>query len=92
MAKVVLNRCWGGFGLSNKAEAWLKEKGVENPEGLPRHDPLLVEAVETLGEEAGDEYATLVVVEVDTNLYSIEEYDGYETLRTPETMHWIKIS
>lgn len=77
--KLVINSCYGGFGLSDKA---LQMLGIEDEYDLERNDPKLVEVVETLGEEANSEFAELEVVELpeDTTDYSIEEYDGSETV------------
>ena len=56
---------------------------------VPRHHPLLVECVETLGEAANGRFADLQVVTIEGNKYIVEEYDGFESVRTPETMKWI---
>lgn len=49
-----------------------------------REDPLLIEIVEELGEEASGWAGTLKVVEIPDELangnYMIDEYDGWETL------------
>jgi len=132
--KVVINRCYGGFGLSAEAKEWLVERGVLNAiteytvpwghggeeregqivdadwrgvdgeepsvyhgyeyageeEDIPRHHPLLVEVVETMGtERASDRYARLAVAEIPGTSYWIQEYDGAEALRTPESMPWV---
>lgn len=80
MAKVVYNRKFGGFGLSRKAQDWLRARGVENYQEIPRHDPRLVQCVETLGEQANDESAKLAVAE--SGSYWIDEHDGFETVRS----------
>ncbi|TYC49632.1 hypothetical protein ESZ50_05670 [Weissella muntiaci] len=81
--KVVINDCFGGFGLSKLA---LKYLGLEN-EILPfnsdkeRTDPKLVECVENLGAKANISYAELIIVEIpDGSHFVISEYDGLETL------------
>ena len=95
MKKVVLNKCFGGFGLSPKAYEFL---------GMPwdgygfayenrRDDPKLVECVEVLGEEANGMYAELVVEEYDDYNYThrIGEYDGWESLVLSPIVHTSKI-
>jgi len=118
--KVVINTCYGGFGLSQAAYQRLIELGV--PEGpyiketrnptTERYNPeprnegiifntgfsaahywggyfvtedrahsLLVQVVEELGAAANGECADLKVVEIpDGTDYTIEEYDGIETI------------
>lgn len=49
-----------------------------------RHDPILVQVVEELGDKASGEYARLRIYETDSDRYRIDEYDGAETVVTPE--------
>jgi hypothetical protein len=56
---------------------------------IPRHHPLLVECIETLGRRASGAGSILVVREINTDLYHIEELNGFETLTTPTTQRWI---
>jgi hypothetical protein len=93
MNKVVLNNCYGGFRLSEEAVSWLRERLPQDVEvdewgwiGMTRHHPLLVEVVETLGEEANEFVSELVVVEIKDDRYLIEEYDGMESIVTPSTL------
>lgn len=59
---------------------------------VPRHDPILVRVVEELGEKASGQTAKLVVERISSNKYRIEEYDGFETVITPDTnFDWIEI-
>lgn len=99
MIKVVYNKSYGGFGLSEKADAWLQARGFfykkinghfEEVDEIPRHHPLLVECVETLGKEANGQYANLQITEV-SGKYFIDEYDGKEKVITPEVVEkwWI---
>lgn len=82
--KVVINRCFGGFGLSTAAEALYKErKGVTDPNwyyyDLERDDPVLVQVVEELGDEANTPYSDLHIVEIPDGIsWFIHEYDGLE--------------
>lgn len=75
--KVVINRCYGGFRLSEKAMKFLGV-GNEWPD-IARNDPKLVECVEKLREEANGAYAELKVVEIPDDVnWEIGEYDGLE--------------
>ena len=55
---------------------------------ISRHDPILVQVVEELGEKAGGRYAELKIVEIPGNKYRIGEYDGQEWVETPESIDW----
>jgi len=78
--KVVINRCWGGFGLSDKAIEMFHALGG-NEADYDRDNPILVKVVETLGEEANTEYSSLKVVEIPDGVdYYIDDYDGMETI------------
>lgn len=85
--KVVYNGCYGGFSLSDQAKKWLAERGVECVSGLERHDKLLVECVETLGESASGRYSSLCIKTVD-RYYRIDEYDGREAVIEPSDDAW----
>jgi len=63
-------------------------------EELPRHDKDLVKVVEELGAEASGPLASLVIEEIDSDLYRIEEYDGSETVVTPkeDMRRYVKIN
>ena len=49
---------------------------------LPRHDPDLVRVVAEYGSAANGPNAKLVIEESTDNIYSVEDYDGKETLKT----------
>lgn len=86
MTKIVVNRDFGGFSLSNAAVKLLHEKGMVevgnysfrlDPE--KRNDPCLIEVVETLGQQSWGKFARLEVVEIPDDVqWVIEEYDGSE--------------
>jgi len=80
--KIVINDCYGGFGLSKEALALYNERSgtvVTYDIEIKRNDPILVEIVEQLGEDAGHRFAQLKVVEIpDDVVWGIEEYDGNE--------------
>lgn len=101
--KVVINKKYGGFALSDKAIEMLAErKGMTfrqvedllypNEHRIERHDPDLIAVVETLGKEANHQFASdLEVVSIFGQQYLINEYDGLESINTPETIPWITI-
>lgn len=86
--KVVINKCYGGFGLSDLA----KKKYMEYSNDLrpPAHvcsfdigrdDPILVRVVEELGVAANDHFAELQIVEIpDGTGYYIGDYKGMESI------------
>ena len=80
--KIVINDCYGGFGLSKEALALYNERSgtvVTYDIEIKRNDPILVEIVEQLGEDAGHRFSQLKVVEIpDDVVWGIEEYDGNE--------------
>lgn len=90
--EVVINQCYGGFGLSKEACEKLQKLGhplalkyKENDEyyggsylyDIERDDPLLIQVVKELGEKANGCSAKLKIVTICFD-YTIEEYDGIE--------------
>jgi hypothetical protein len=55
---------------------------------VDRHDPVLVQVVEELGDKANGEFAKLRIEEV-YGPYRITEYDGNESIETPGGLDWI---
>jgi hypothetical protein len=91
--EVVISQTYGGFGLSDRAQKLYCEKKnmpLEDYDdyNVVRHDPALVEVVRELGEEADTTFSELVVVELESPLYMIDEYDGYESVYTPFGLSW----
>lgn len=80
MFKVVYNDCYGGFGLSAKAESILKDLGHEDTYYIPRHHPDLIYVVELLGQEANSRFSDLKIKQLKGDKYYICEYDGLETV------------
>ena len=82
--KVVINRCYGGFGISAKAEALYKERaGITDPDwyywSIDRSDPILIQVIEELGEAAEGGFSELKIVDIPDGVeWEIEEYDGME--------------
>ena len=65
---------------------------VDRRDLIERHDSILVQVVEELGERAGGSCASLKVVEISGNKYRICEYDGLEWVETPESIDWVTIT
>jgi len=55
---------------------------------ITRHDPILVQVVEELGDKANGMCAKLAIEEV-SGPYRIDEYDGNETVVEPDGYDWI---
>jgi hypothetical protein len=82
MEKIVINKCYGDFSLSEKAMIELgwnseEEEGYSFSEKIARNNPCLVEIVGRYN--ASGELANLKVVEIPDGVkWKIEEYDGIE--------------
>jgi hypothetical protein len=93
--EVVINSCYGGFGLSPDALIYYGELTNKLPfsaNDIPRHDKHLVQVVKELGDKANSCFARLEVVKIKGTLYQINEYDGAETVYTPSNHLWISSS
>ena len=84
MTKIVINTCYGGFGLSESSlEDYKKRKNITDENfyhwDSPRDCPDLVAMVEEGGTDVDGIYSELKVVDVpdDVNWF-IHEYDGME--------------
>lgn len=76
--KLVINRCYGGWHLSENQQAIL---GAENEYAIAnyRTDERLIASVEA--GDTGGHFAQLEVVSIPDNAhYVIQDYDGYETV------------
>lgn len=83
--KVVINACYGGFGLSAlEVERYFEFKGIPVPDNfydrdIPRDDPALVRVAEEIPRDKGYAFAELKVVEIPDDVeWEIQEYDGNE--------------
>lgn len=83
---VVINKDFGGFGLSEEAETRYKSMaGISDKDedwwyvDIERDDPYLVQIVREMGAEANGTYANLKIVEIPGDVdWEIAEYDGQE--------------
>jgi hypothetical protein len=85
--KVLINRCYGGFGVSNEALKLFNERSEKKVQyqfelrNQFRDDPILINIVEELGDRANGSCSKLVVASFpDEYDYWIEDYDGIETI------------
>ena len=84
--KVVINRDFGGFGLSQAAVDWMLQNGYTGDtdnisDSIDRDHPLLVACVEALGDNADGDCADLGIVEVPIGSdWQLDEYDGIESV------------
>ena len=82
--KIVINTCYGGFGLSDQALARyniLAGTKLETYYEIERNDPCLVQVVEELGAKANDFCADLKIVDIPDDVeWYIHEYDGLESV------------
>lgn len=89
MMKMVLNKCYGGFGLSTEAREAL---GLDWDSDLDRTDARLVEMVEADPEAVCCSYSELQVVSIpeEATDYHIDEYDGFESVVyvVDGKLHW----
>ena len=82
--KVVINVCFGGFGLSQAVYDRYNEltgKNVKYQNDITRDDIVLVQVVEELGQEANGHHSELKIVEIPDGIsWFIDDYDGMETI------------
>jgi hypothetical protein len=82
--KVVINGCFGGFGLSDAAlEEYKGRRDITDPDfyyyDIPRDCPVLVAMIEEQGSAINGGFADLKVVEIPDGVnWYIAEYDGLE--------------
>jgi hypothetical protein len=82
--RVVINRCFGGFSLSDLAQdrycdlAGITKENLD-PYGIKRDDPHLVQTVEELGSDADTGFSELKIVMIPADVqWTIVDYDGQE--------------
>ena len=88
--KIVINKCYGGFSLSEAAYEELGLKWDGYGYGFngddKRTDPEMIAVVEKLGGAASGKFAELQVVEIPDGIdYRIEDYDGIEWIAEGRT-------
>jgi hypothetical protein len=82
--RVVINDCYGGFGLSDEAfERYKQMAGITDPVFLyyeiDRDDPYLIKVIKEMGDLANGPCSQLKIVEIPADVeWIIQEYDGIE--------------
>ena len=79
--KVVINKCFGGFGLSKEAYEFLNIPwdGYGFEFRKDRSNPALVKCVEALGDKSSGGLSNLKVVEIPDDVeWEIDEFGGVE--------------
>ena len=77
--KYVINRCWGGFGISDEC---VKKLGLSDRWSVDRTDERLIKMVEEDSASASGHFARLVVVEIpdEATDWELTDYDGVEEI------------
>jgi len=80
---IVINTCFGGFGLSEEAITLYKRyagvTGDISHYDIDRDDPFLIKVVNELGNDANGSHAKLKIVQIPSDVdWQIDEYDGNE--------------
>ena len=77
--KLVVNKCYGGFGLSDWA---MEQLGINVYYDIDRTDSRLVELVENFPKKVDNFYSNLIVISIPdmSTDWEIDEYDGLETV------------
>jgi len=90
---VAINRCYGGFNLSDKAVEELRKR-IGDPkiqsysfqsydDKYNRHHPVLIEVIKEIGKEADGPFSKIEIDYIEEKYrdhYSIKEYDGMEDI------------
>jgi len=79
--KIVINKCWGGFGLSAAGVEEILRRGGATADSweIERTDPILVEMVEEDSSLYSGSSSRLHVVEIPDGVeWFIHDYDGQE--------------
>lgn len=84
------NPQWGGPTIKgDAADGWTCDRDYGYLDGIARHDAVLVAVVREMGTDANGDCADLRIEDVGTSPYRIDEYDGRETVVTPDGYDWI---
>jgi len=89
---VLINDCYGGWGMSDKAKELYKLRKTENSNNYltRRSDPTLIQIYKELCDEFDGKYSKTGIEKIPKkyeNHYSISEYDGLETVEIDYTLY-----
>jgi hypothetical protein len=81
--RIAICKQHGGFGISEQAMELYKTRAGITKEiydrEIPRDDPILIQIIRELGDDADTRFCTLKVVEIPADVdWQIDEYDGLE--------------
>lgn len=88
--EIVLNKCYGGYGLTNTVKDLYKKATMDvvRPENwdveyVRRDDPILLRIIKEVGlKESSDRFAELKIIEIPDDVpedgWVIQDYDGQE--------------
>ena len=85
----VRNKKWESMSMDERT-AYNKAYSAQSwyHRNVDRHDPVLVQVVEELGDKASGKCAKLAIAQV-SGPYRIDEYDGFERVMTAGDYDWI---
>lgn len=91
--EVLINDCYGGWSMSNKARKLykLRKTEISNNHMRMRSNPILIQIYKELGDEFnGEKYSKTGIVKIPKKYekyYIIHEYDGLETVEIDYTKY-----
>jgi hypothetical protein len=90
--EVLYNKCYGGWGISDKAKELYKLRKTENFNDCLRRrsDPILIQIYNELGDEFDAEFSKTAIEKIPKKYeiyYYIEQYDGFEMVEIDYTKY-----
>jgi len=84
--KIVINNCYGGFGLSNECLEYVGNMQCKNY----RTNAKLIDYIEKYGsKKASNQLSELIVAEIPSGTYyRITDYDGAEGIEYRDNIDW----
>ena len=86
--KVAYSDAYSGFELPEAVKERMRDLGsthdLSEPDDIPRHDPILVKAIEEYWASG-----SLKIAIVSGRRYVINEYDSWESVKVPSDIEWV---